>query len=454
MKFPVFIIFLACFPLPFISAAPASTSPTPTHPSKFYILPVETLPASNANYLRFAVSRSIYNFMRIIPSLDVPDAGQAPEGDADYVLNIGYSPDKKDPGKTGVGILVWSKAGNTNVFMKTYETSTNAGISGSVNLILHDIIKDVLKTDYALAVLDFDVETGTDRYNIYINNKFDDAVNKRTFRKSISVLAGRSYNINIIRVSDGMTVYSQTKIPGTNENPRVTYIAMGNVIIDPVRYGVRGKKYFYAVDGMTAYENEEFTNMSAASNHILTVKDRASNIVYRGFIGINDGLTAHVVPEEEWIRQFHYELRLPGLYSGLGSLGADYFPSKFFWAGAGCGFNMVYNQVFGQYVYEAMPYIDAGYYFLGDIREDFRIGAGLTASYYRYFPQNDISQVNPGYLNQISPSYPSSGIVSSSDYSAGVFAEVEWRFLFLRVGAGYDFGPGTIFPTAVIGIKL
>jgi len=455
LKTTFFIIMLAFSSICLAEAlTPGGADSPAVHPLKFYILPVEPLSASNDNYLRFAVSRAVYNFMRIIPSLEVPDAGLSPEGDADYVMNIGNSPDKNDKGKTDVGILVWSKAENTNVFMKTYEISPNSGVFGGVYLILQDVIKDVLKTDYVLAELDFDIESGTGRYNIYINNKFDDAVNKGVFKKSISVLAGLSYNINIIRVSDGMTVYNQQKTPLANEKLRVEYVAVGNVIVDPVRYGIRGKKYIYKVDGMPAYENEEFTNMSAASDHILTVEDQSNNIVYSGFIVINDGLTIHAVPEEETIWPVHYDLCLPGLYSGLGSLGVEYYPSKIFWAGAGCGFNTVYNQVFGQYIYEIMPHIEAGYYFYGDIRTDFRAGAGLTASYYQYFPQNDISQVNPGYLNQIDSSYPSGGAVSSSDYSAGIFAVFEWKFLFLRVGASFDFGPETFFPAAVIGLKL
>jgi hypothetical protein len=41
--------------------------------SKFYILPIENITSENSNSFQLVVFRSIYNFMRIIPSLDVPD---------------------------------------------------------------------------------------------------------------------------------------------------------------------------------------------------------------------------------------------------------------------------------------------------------------------------------------------------------------------------------------------
>ena len=324
--------------------------------SKFYILPIEDTKSSKSNSFQLVVFRSIYNFMRIIPSLDVPDdklmndlfwlspvlakwerikAETAPKVvyDADYILYGDYDLIQKNPEKVTIKIGVWSKSENKNIFSRSYVTTTDIDIFDSIDMILKNVIEDVLKIDYSLARIDFDVKAGAGKYDIYINNKFIDTANKQDYRKSMSVLGGQSYTISVIRAQDGKTVYNTARVLGPKENFGVTYFATGNVIIDPVSYGISGRKYSYFVDGSPAYENEEFTNMNALSNHTLTVLDQNSNIIYKSPFNVLDGATTHVSPSEKWGGPIH--VRAYFLGSSFGGLGVEYFPWRYLWLEAG-----------------------------------------------------------------------------------------------------------------------
>src|SRR5271157_1238362 len=124
--------------------------------SKFYILPIEDTKSSKSNSFQLVVFRSIYNFMRIIPSLDVPDdklmndlfwlspvlakwervkAETAPKVvyDADYILYGDYDLIQKNPEKVTIKIGVWSKSENKNIFSRSYVTTTDIDIFDSID---------------------------------------------------------------------------------------------------------------------------------------------------------------------------------------------------------------------------------------------------------------------------------------------------------------------------------
>jgi hypothetical protein len=418
---------------------------------KFYILPIENITSENSNSFQIVVFRSIYNFMRIIPSLEVPDdklmndlfflspmlerwdrikPEHAPKEvlEADYILYGGYEIKQKDPEKVIIKIGVWSRADNKNIFQQSYETATDIDIFDSIDLILKNVIENVLKIDYSLARIDFDIKTGSEKYIIYINNQLIDAADKKNYRKSMSVLGGQSYNIRIVRPRDGRVVYDVTKIFGAKETFAVTYFATGSIIVDPVQYASRGDVFAYSIDGKPVYENEFISNMNALTNHNIRVTDQRTNLVYESPFNVLDGETIHVTPAEKWGGPFHLLVYAGG--TGYGGLGLDFFPSRYLWVEAGSGVSLYDSD------YDISPYIGLGYYFYGDMSTDMRFGAGLTGSYYMYMP--------PGAFSR------------DYSYSAGVFAVAEWRFISLKAGVSYDFlaASGQIFPVVSIGFKL
>ncbi|MGA2141419.1 MAG: hypothetical protein ABSG94_03255, partial [Brevinematales bacterium] len=119
------------------------------------------------------------------------------------------------------------------------------------------------------------------------------------------------------------------------------------------------------------------------------------------------------------------------VYSGncsFAGLAAEYFPYRYFWLEAGGGVSWYKT------IYDVSPYLGIGYYFIGDMKTDFRLGCGITASYYQYVP-----------LSAITPPY---------NYSGGIFAQFEWKCINLRIGCYYDFGAKQACPDASIGFKI
>lgn len=449
---PLFIlaaIFAALITNPVSAETTAEAQETVKQAPKFYILPIENIKSSKPNSFQLVVFKSIYSFMRIIPTLDVPDdkfmndlfwlgpalerwerisADHAPKEalGADYILYGDYEIKQKNPERVLIKIGVWSKTDNKNVFTKSYETSTDVEIFDSIDLILKNVIEGVLKIDYSLAKIDFDIKTGAENYSIFINNKLIDTANKKDYQKGMSVLGGQTYAVKIIRTRDGKTVYSASKTLGPKETLPVSYFAAGSVIIDPVRYGERGRIFTYTVDGKPVHENEFISNMNALSNHSIKVIDQNSNLIYQSPFSVMDDATTHVVSEQMWGGPFH----IKGYFgnTSYGGLGVEYFPWRYFWLEAGGGVSFYHSQ------YEISPYLDAGYYVFGDMKTDFRAGLGLSAAYYQYFP---VSDFNRPY-----------------SFSAGVFTEGEWKWLNLKLGCNYDFGAGQFFPVLTIGFKL
>ncbi|MGA2141186.1 MAG: hypothetical protein ABSG94_02090 [Brevinematales bacterium] len=433
----------------------ANSTPYAKQVMKFYVLPLENIKSSKSSSFQLVVFRSIYDFLRIIPSLDVPDVklmkdlswispilanweniqpGYEPKEvfDADYILYGDYNLEKKNSEKVRIRIFVWSKADNKNIFSKSYETTTDIDLFDCIDTILKNVIVDVLKIKYSLARVNFDINPGAEKYDIYINGKLIDSADKRDYKKSMVVLSGQDYLISVIRSRGGMTVYSRSKTLGINETFTVSCFASGSVIIDPIIYCAAGKKYSYYVDGRPAYENEMITNISALSAHTLTVMDQFSNLACRQPFNAVDGDTIHVTPEDKWGGPFHVLAYAGTGGIGFGGLGVEYFPGRYFWLEAGGGVSCYpYNST-----YDISPHLDAGYYFYGDMAADFRFGAGLTASYYMYIPAGNFSR--------------------PYSYSSGVFIVCEWKWLFLKLGASYDFlaDTGQIFPVISIGFKL
>lgn len=60
-----------------------------------------------------------------------------------------------------ITIGVWSKSDNKNISRKSYGSATDEDIFECIDLIL--------KIDFTLARIDFDVKAGSGKYEIYIN---------------------------------------------------------------------------------------------------------------------------------------------------------------------------------------------------------------------------------------------------------------------------------------------
>ncbi len=425
--------------------------------TKFYVIPIDNSTLLKQDSFQLVVFRSIYNFMRFIPSLDVPDdklmndlfwvspmlsrwekvnPSLAPKAifEADYILYGDYTVKEKDPGKASITMRVWSKKDNKNVFTKTYITSTDIEIFDTIDTILKDVIEGTLRINYSVAKINFDVKAGKERYDIFINGKPIDSADKKDYKKALNVLGRQKYEVSIVRTRDGKTVYKDSKFLDTGEKFQISYVATGSALVDGIVHGVRGKEYHYSIDGTPSFPGQVYTNMNALTQHSILVLDAKSNTVYSSDFSVLDGAETHVTPEEKWAGPFHFDI-FTGIPSSFIGAGFAYYPDRYFWLEVSCGGGGMYSPMTAGFVYAVAPGISACYYINGDLSEELRWGVGVNGTYYQY--------IAPGL-----PSTPAFG------YSAGAFALLEWQWLFIRAGAGYEFDDSTFFPAVSIGIKF
>jgi hypothetical protein len=405
--------------------------------------------------------------MRILSSLDVPDDKKlndlfwlspvlakwervnpdlAPKNvyDADYILYGDYDIKQKNPETIVLRIGVWSKEKNANIFTKSYDTTTDMEIFDTIDMILKNVIEGVLKIDFSLARIDFDVKTGIEKYDIYINNKLIEAITNSSYKKSLRVLGNQNYTISLVRERDNRQVYTSTQTLGVNQNISVKYFATGSVVVDPLKYKERGKSYVLYVDDELSSEGRLFEDMNALKEHNIKVVDQDKNTVYQQTFNVSDGATIHVTPEEKWAGPFHIKTYILG--NSLFGLAGLYFPERYIWVELGCGMSFISSPAFKETIYNVSPYLDAGYYFYGDMKTDIRVGAGVSLLYFQYLPSDIFDRINPDYVKRTT--------VTPYSCAAGVFGSIEWKWLMFKLGVNYDIMAGSIFISPSLGVKF
>jgi hypothetical protein len=455
----------------FVSSAIAATNaslPIASQSTKFFVIPIETLTKKNPDAFQMVLFKSLYTFLRLIPSLDVPEEKKLNElfwlspvlakwerinpdlapkmvYEADYILYGDYLIMQKVPSEVvSLSIGVWSKEKNKNVFSKTYVTGTDVEIFDTIDAVLKNVVENVLKIDFSLARININIKSGKERYDIYINQKLVERADTANYTKSFRVLGKQHYTVSIIRISDGNEVFQDEKDLKGNGFMNVDYVANGSVVVDPVRYQERGKKYSVTVDNKPVKDNQVLEDLNALNEHVIKVYNQSTNLIYSSKFNVKDGSTMHIAGEEKWGGLFHPKFYLFG--NSICGAAAQFFPERYVWLEAGMGFSVYYSQAFKEGIYNLSPYLDAGYYFSGDMLTDWRYGGGASLLYYQYLPADKFSQINPDTIKRSE--------VTSYSYAAGVFAVGEWQWVTLKLGLYYDFMANGIYLSPSIGVKF
>lgn len=116
---------------------------------------------------------------------------------------------------------------------------------------------------------------------------------------------------------------------------------------------------------------------------------------------------------------------LGGSYGGLG---ADFYLNRRLWLGVNSGFFL--QEVTTDYVTDTMENLiilklslDAGYYLVGDMEYDFRLGGGLSLGSTLWLPKALTDKlIDPPVFS----------------FLPGIFAQVEWKMIYVRIDAYYD----------------
>jgi hypothetical protein len=176
----------------FIFAAAVYPQEQSSRREKVLILPFQngsdTNQYVNSGIFREIFSRSFYTFISILPVIDVPDIGNK-GGTEVSSSNIGALADREKARIVIYGsyrfsgsnaephivaeLTAYDGIGRTNIFNKTYETTTGPEVFDDIDKMIGEVMKGALNTDVKnVAAINFrDFRIANETYLLYINDR-------------------------------------------------------------------------------------------------------------------------------------------------------------------------------------------------------------------------------------------------------------------------------------------
>lgn len=435
---------------------------------KVFIIPIEQS-TRNPNPRSFdkVIFRSLFTFMSIIPSLDVPDTDQlekffwmspilfrwdrvstesAPQQilSADYIVYGDYELNKADKTKVGVTLAIWSKESNKTIFTQKYNTTTDIDVFDTIDQMLADIVRGVLHVDFSLARIRFELNCGKGTYDIFINNRKVDTYKDDSYNRSLSVLGKQTYHVMVRRKEDGRIVADKTALLKQGETLDITYIANGDAIIQPVAFAPYGTQYTYIFDGKPINPGSRITNLQALKPHSLVVSNDSQELICFTNFQIADQATVSITPEDRFPGAFHMKAFVLG--STFGGLSAEYFLTRYLYLSAGVGFSAYTSQVMQKTLFNIPIFVESGYYIYGDLSREWRAGVGAQTSITLYLPPDSFEALDPDALTGKNN--------RNYSFSAGGFIFGEWNFITLKTALLLDIGNGSVFFSPSVGVRF
>ncbi len=458
MKWYAITFFLLIFSITAFADEITIKTEGPSKKGKLLIIPfennVDTNYFVNSEIIKSILFRSFYTFIGFIPSINVPEEGIltnitvdisnvidiATNEDADIIIYGSYKFDgnKNNPVVTA-DLKAWTRDKLTNVFSKSYKTSTGVDIFDTIDEMIADVVKTTLNIEVNISTITFgDFRTGSEIYDLYINDKIMAKVTNSDFTYNLKVLPDTVYRVALKSLWNKTNALEAEVTLKKYKTINISHNAVGSVKINTLSLKDRWKTYSIYVDDIIVKERGILTNVQAGINHTLRVVDNHSNEVYKNSFYLHDGETKSYSPGEKSPGLFH--AKLYSLDNSMAAFGLDVFLGRYFWFGAGSGAS--YVSLKNDNLYFISPFIETGYYLLGDMNYDFRLGIGLDAKVNIIYP-DDVLKSN----------YPD---VQNYQMNAGLFLSIEWKFImikptgymyFLNNKVGFSYGIGA-------GIKL
>ncbi|NPV02263.1 MAG: hypothetical protein HPY53_12880 [Brevinematales bacterium] len=202
--------------------------------------------------------KSLYNFLNIVPMLEVPNADEisglewqtesipqiASNYQAAFVISGGTFLSNN---RLVVNIALWDNVKNSTVLNKTYITGTDYELLDTLDRIIDDTVGAILNTPIKTAVLNFtDIKISDKTLEILLNGKTVANVGKSGYSEKMKVLAGNTYHIEFV-LSGGKSAYTLDVIPKPDETVNIHYAALP----DPSKM-IGGLWYYSAVSANKA----------------------------------------------------------------------------------------------------------------------------------------------------------------------------------------------------------
>lgn len=411
---------------------------------------------SQGDSVRDLVFHSIYDFVSLLPFVDAPDTYRvnlkAQSTDVLSEMSQKYLSDiivfgtydlqgsVADP-EAVISLKLWSQKQKAVIYQQSYTTALDLDIFDTMDAILKVTIEKSLgiKARFAqISIQDFQI--GEENYRVLVNNRLVSVVSNRSFNRDLKVLADVEYHVIVERAKDQKIVFEKKQKLKEGDSMRVSYQAQSVLSVGTIRYKEPGKQYKLSLNGEEVAPDTVLSNVAIKMDQNLLVINQNSVIEQRIPLLLKDGETFYVSPMPNWGGAAH--MRVYTMGGVMAGLALDYYLARPLWIGLSGGFSIIPRQINNESVLfvQIHPSVELGYHFLGNMKKDFRLGAGVSAG---------INLIVPGDKWDIISPASNFGLVPAA------FVALEWKFVYARCRVVADFNAGSTFQVyPEIGLKF
>lgn len=259
-----------------------------------------------------------------------------------------------------------------------------------------------------------------DIYTLYANANKIAVISNSNFSKIWNIDPTDTSYLILIRNRDMKDVVNKKIDLKKGESTSFSYQATGFAKIESIQNKSLNKEYIVLIDGIQVDESNTISGLDVTLPHYaeLTCLRRCDTLDSVEFY-VKDGETNYITLTQPEERKFF--LKLFGLYGSYGNIGFELFLNRKFWFGLNAG--MTYTQHNDQSLsFTGTPSFEVGYLIAGDRTAHTMLGLGVGFGAHIPFPSNIL--IAQGLTQEIKP-------------FGAVFLQLEWRFLFGRVGAAF-----------------
>ncbi|MGC8764721.1 MAG: carbohydrate binding domain-containing protein [Brevinematia bacterium] len=217
------------------------------------ILPLENktdtrkYPASET--IKSIILGSLYDFLRVVPGLDIPEKSVLTEMKADFLNRRNITPEEiysnynaeviiygdyiqERKSKKQVALInfkIWTKTKGQVETIK-YTSPVDADIFDTIDDMIAKVIKLTMNEELKIAFLKFgDFRINEGNYYLLISGKIVSKITNDDFNLSLKILAGTEYTVKLKNLHNGNTVLDTKVILKPGEMTNISHIAKGSI---------------------------------------------------------------------------------------------------------------------------------------------------------------------------------------------------------------------------------
>lgn len=248
----------------------------------------------NSDIYRLMIQRSLVSFIGLIPGLSITDLSDPSDGEVvfqegkwpsgssvpEFVVSGGYQlRGSLESPEIEVNIKIYSRDDPAKAFYtKSYRSETGLDLFDTLDLLIADSARAVVKTDVNIATLNFSgFEVGTEPHFLFLNERLVALVTNQGFSLSLKVPADTEYRIEIKKLFGLSRTEAWRKameISGTNGGFQLKLLSFLNQLYPVSRASVKLSARQSTNIGYRAYGKVEFypiRNRKAEATYSISV---------------------------------------------------------------------------------------------------------------------------------------------------------------------------------------